>query len=137
MNDGATAEARFAQEALARGFVVSIPTFRSAAYDAVITRGDRDPIRVQVKSCTRKKVQRKHHTPYYSVEVRRGPEITNSRLGSKRPYRPGSYDVMAIWLDEDRRWLFVPRRRVPKAKLRIIPHKGVAKHLDNWDRLMR
>lgn len=133
MNDGAFAEARFAADATALGYTVCLPVFRPAHYDAIVTRGGR-VVRVQCKSSTRRKAANPRRTPAYRVELRRTGTMTRDHRRIKKRYPPNAYDVLAIWLAEDRRWLFIPRRSAgSKASLAITPHKGVAKRLDNWD----
>ena len=133
MNDGATAEAQFVRDAIALGYIVAVPVFRTAHFDVVVSRGTR-VARVQIKSSARRTARKATHVPAYSVDLRRAPVIRAGRRGTKSKYPPGSYDVLAVWLAEDRSWLFIPKRRLSaRTGLQIVPHRGTAKRLNNWD----
>lgn len=132
MNDGATAEAEFVRDAVALGYSVSIPIFRTAHFDAIVNRGTKC-VRVQVKSCARRHAKKKTHVPAYHVELRR---TTSSAGNTKQGYPPGAFDILAIRLVEDRAWLFLPKRRVgSRTRVTVVPHRGIAKRLNNWESL--
>lgn len=90
---GRATEARFLVDALERGLQVSLPFAEAAGYDAVVDSGGR-LLRVQVKGARPGKSGR------YWVNL------------NKHRRRHRGYDVVAVWLVRDGRWLFIPARAV-------------------------
>jgi PD-(D/E)XK endonuclease len=90
---GRATEARFLVDALERGLKVALPFSESPGYDAVVDSGRR-LIRVQVKGA------RPGRSGKYWVNMNRHGR------------RHRGYDVVAIWLVRDARWIFIPARVV-------------------------
>jgi hypothetical protein len=90
---GRSTEARFILDALERGLLVSRPFADAPGYDVVVDSGKRIT-RVQVKGARPGRCGR-----YY---------VNLNRHGRRRR----GYDVVAIWLVRDARWIFIPARAV-------------------------
>jgi hypothetical protein len=96
---GRATEARFLFDAQRRGLLVSRPFDTAPGYDAIVDTGSR-LFRVQIKgarSAQGADAARRSRFPVYRINVNR------------RDRRQPNFDVIAVWLDEDARWIFLPR----------------------------
>ncbi len=101
---GRATEARFTLDASLHGFLVSRPEGDAPGYDRIVDNGKR-LFRVQVKGVTR--------SPY----GKSGYAVNINRHGRKRPI----FDEVAVWLDGESRWVFLPARVRNMKMVRIFP----------------
>lgn len=102
---GAATEARFLLDAHRLGFRVSKPFTETPGYDMVLDNGRR-LYRVQVKGVSLSR--RKTYTPHYAVNINR-----------HRRTRP-KFDVVAVYLEQDARWVFLPRSVASQRQVNIF-----------------
>lgn len=101
---GRATEARFTLDASLHGLLVSRPEGDAPGYDRIVDNGKR-LFRVQVKGVTRSLYGKKS----YSVNI--------NRHGRKPP----TFDEVAVWLDGEARWVFLPARVRRMKMVRIAP----------------
>jgi hypothetical protein len=125
---GRATEARFVMDALSRGLLVSRPTPDAPGYDAVVDcRGSLKRVQVKGSRPSRGKPSGRSRR-VYRVNVGR------RRRSGKINRRHKRYDVLAVWLNRDNSWLFIPRRRVKGNGLMNLTIGGSnLRRLDNWN----
>lgn len=117
---GRATEARFLLDAHRHGLIVSRPFDSARGYDAVVDNGRR-LFRVQIK----------------------GAHLSDDSDGgasyhiSSNPYRSRriKFDIMAVWLDDHTRWLFLPSEYRRRTTVKLSPY-GKHSHR-NWDVFLR
>ena len=115
---GRATQARFLMDAHARGLLVSLPFDSFPGYDALVdSRGKL--YRVQVKGA--------------HVSKSRGHGAYRINLDRQRRKRRNPFDILAVWLDADNRWVLLPARRCHHVRqLWIYPTGWVKRYSDNW-----
>jgi hypothetical protein len=101
---GRATEARFTLDAFLHGLLVSRPEADNPGYDRIVDNGKR-LFRVQVKGATRNPYGNKN----YVVNI--------NRAGRKLP----NFDEVAVWLDGESRWVFLPSRVRRLMQVQIAP----------------
>lgn len=115
---GRATQARFLLDAHTHGFLVSIPWDSVPGYDALVDTG-RKVLRVQIKGA-RPSTSRKTSGTY---------TININRHRRKRP----RFDLLAVWLDGDAKWIFLPGKLCRVIQLRIRPNGRFHKYSSRWD----
>lgn len=105
---GRTTQARFLLDAHLHGLNISIPFDSMPGYDICVDNGRR-MWRVQVKGCTMS------NRGQYSVNI-------NRHRG-----RIPNFDVVAVWLSRDDKWVFLPRSVRHRRMVRLRPNGKFAK----------
>ncbi len=95
---GRATEARFLHDAIQRGLRVLRPFDSLPDYDCVV-ESPRGLLRVQIKGA-RRYSSPDTETYYVGFSARKRDAI------ARRPVRPVGAEVVAIWLEEDARWVF-------------------------------
>lgn len=127
---GNIAEARFVSDAIAKGFSPAVPWGGQKGYDVVLTAGKRH-FRVQVKSCTYHYCGRARKSSSFRVELRSTNSLNQKRKGVRTSR---GYDILAVWLPTEARWVFVTAAYVGlRTGLTIALGTGVARSPDNWE----
>jgi len=101
---GRATQARFLLDAHLHGLEVSIPFDALPGYDVVVDTGVR-LWRIQVKGATMSS------KGVYSICVR--------RAGKKSV---PNFDVCAVWLSRENRWVFLPRSIRRRTMIHLTPH---------------
>lgn len=100
---GRTTQARFLLDAHLHGLDVSIPFDSLPGYDVIVDNG-RKLWRVQVKGSTIGRDGR------YSINIRKPGR-------ARLPH----FDVCAVWLARENRWVFLPRSIRTRVMIRLTP----------------
>jgi hypothetical protein len=106
---GRTTQARFLLDAHLRGFEVLIPFDVATGYDYVVDTGNK-LFRVEVKGVTPNGKRN-----YYSVNIRR------------HPHQSPCWDVCAVWMAREQRWVFLPRSMRKRVMVRLTPYGKFSK----------
>lgn len=115
---GRATQARFLMDAHSRGLLVSLPFDSFPGYDAIVDAG-RKVYRVQIKGS------------HPSGKSAHGAYRINVSRHARRSHR--KFDVLAVWLDNDQRWMLIPSRRCRVKQIWI--HKTGSKftrYSGNW-----
>lgn len=123
---GEIAEVLFSLEVLRRGGRACIPLGDSAAFDMVVASST-GAHRVQIKSC------------WLPVMCRRGRNPNRCRasigrcLSTKTAYGKADMDLMAIWLEPFKRWVFLTAREIRGRKsLHITRRQADGMEVRGW-----
>lgn len=114
---GRATEARFVLDAQRRGFAVSRPFVSSPGYDCIVDREGR-LLRVQVKGLHQKRGPR---GGLY------GTSILSTRPSSRR------FDVLALWLEAEGVWLFLPRAKLPLNGVHVTGRSRCRTGIEDWE----
>jgi hypothetical protein len=104
---GRATEARFLVDAHRNGFIVSRPFDSVPSYDAILDNGRR-LYRVQIKGA-RSEYRTQKGTSY---------RINTNRHGVRGP----RFDVCAVWLESDGKWVFLPSHVSRRKMVRVTPN---------------
>jgi hypothetical protein len=115
---GRATEARFLMDAQLRGFLVAQPFNSVPGYDAIVDTGHR-VYRVQIKD-VRQRLHYKNYVSYHVISNRRGLKTLN-------------YDILAIWLVNDGKWLLIPAKLTRAGSLCISPSTRFHRFSEKWE----
>jgi hypothetical protein len=99
---GRATEARFTFDASLRGLNVARPVDSLPGYDVIVDTGRR-MFRVQVKGAHR------NSNRAYTINIQK----------HKTRNRTPEFDLVAVWLHDDARWMFLPRNVRRRALIRV------------------
>ena len=109
---GASYEARFTAEALAKGFEVMEPAGDYLIYDRTVVNGSDETFRVQVKGTTY--VQKGKQS--YKVLAASGKGGV-----AKVILTPDQVDVLAVYVDPAETWYFIPVSKITSKSVYLSP----------------
>lgn len=123
--DGKVAEAEFLLEATKRGLEVIGPLGANPDFDFIVARLG-GLVRVQVKSSKLREgysFQRKGETYRNFVKPHYRFIVTGNPRRKIRRFSGGGSDVLAMWLRNERRWLFAHSRDLDVTGISLFTHR--------------
>jgi len=109
---GASYEARFTAEALAKGFDVMEPAGDYLTYDRIVVNASDDTFRVQVKGTTYLQSGKKS----YKVLAATGKGGT-----AKTKLEPEEADVLAVYVEPADAWYLIPVSKITSKSVYLSP----------------
>jgi len=116
---GRATQARFLMDAHAHGLLVSLPFDSFPGYDALVDTGKRI-YRVQVKGA---RPAANLSRSIYRINIDR-------HLRRSKPSR--RFDILAVWLDGDAKWVLIPAKNTRARQIWIRPNGRLQRFAGNW-----